>query len=76
MEEQFSRTGLLLGEDALKRLQRSRVAVFGIGVFLGRTILRRLGAFCLTAVLSSAAVPLIYPILLSIGKIGGEIWKE
>ena len=31
MEEQFSRTGLLLGEDALVRLQNARVAVFGIG---------------------------------------------
>lgn len=52
------------------------LGVFGIGVFLGRTTLRRLGAFCLTAVLSAAAVPLVYPILLSIGKIGGETWKE
>lgn len=52
------------------------LAVFGIGLFLGRTILSRLNAFCLTAVLSTAAVPLIYPILLSIGKIGGETWKE
>ena len=31
MEEQFSRTGLLLGEEALHRLQQARVAVFGIG---------------------------------------------
>lgn len=31
MEEQFSRTGLLLGEDALERLKRARVAVFGLG---------------------------------------------
>ena len=38
MEEQFSRTGLLLGEDALKRLQRSRVAVFGIGGVGGYTV--------------------------------------
>lgn len=52
------------------------LAVFGIGMFLGRTLLPRLGAFCLTAVLSTAAVPLVYPILLSIGKIGGETWKE
>lgn len=52
------------------------LAVFGIGLFLGRAVLRRLGAFCLTAVLSTAVVPLVYPILLSIGKIGGETWKE
>lgn len=52
------------------------LAVFGIGLFLGRTALRRLGAFCMTAVLSALAVPIAYPILLSIGKIGGETWKE
>ena len=38
MEEQFSRTGLLLGEDALLALQRSRVAVFGIGGVGGYTV--------------------------------------
>ena len=52
------------------------LAVFGIGLFLGLTVLPRLAAFLMTAVLSTAAVPLIYPILLSIGKIGGETWKE
>ena len=31
MEAQFSRTGLLLGEEALQRLQKARVAIFGIG---------------------------------------------
>lgn len=31
MEEQFSRTALLLGEEAMARLRASRVAVFGIG---------------------------------------------
>lgn len=31
MQEQFSRTELLLGEDAMERLAASRVAVFGIG---------------------------------------------
>ena len=38
MEEQFSRTGLLLGEEALLRLQQSRVAVFGIGGVGGYTV--------------------------------------
>ena len=38
MEEQFSRTGLLLGEDALQRLQQARVAVFGIGGVGGYTV--------------------------------------
>ncbi|MCM1373691.1 MAG: tRNA threonylcarbamoyladenosine dehydratase [Muribaculum sp.] len=31
MNEQFSRTRLLLGDDAMKRLAAARVAVFGIG---------------------------------------------
>lgn len=31
MQEQFSRTELLLGEDGMQRLAASRVAVFGIG---------------------------------------------
>ena len=31
MEEQLSRTGLLIGEEALEKLRNSRVAVFGIG---------------------------------------------
>ena len=31
MQEQFSRTGLLLGREALGRLHRARVAVFGLG---------------------------------------------
>ena len=28
---QFSRTALLFGEEAMEKLKRSRVAVFGIG---------------------------------------------
>ena len=31
MHEQFSRTGLLLGEEALERLHNARVAIFGLG---------------------------------------------
>lgn len=31
MEEFYSRTAMLLGEDAIKKLRESRVAVFGIG---------------------------------------------
>ena len=38
MEEQFSRTGLLLGEAAITRLNRARVAVFGIGGVGGYTV--------------------------------------
>ena len=38
MKEQFSRTGLLLGEEALEKLHRARVAVFGIGGVGGYTV--------------------------------------
>ena len=38
MKEQFSRTGMLLGEAALERLQNARVAVFGIGGVGGYTV--------------------------------------
>ncbi len=31
MQEQFSRTGLLIGEEGIEMLQRSRVAIFGLG---------------------------------------------
>ena len=31
MQEQFTRTAMLLGDDAVSRLRQSRVAVFGIG---------------------------------------------
>lgn len=31
MKEQFSRTALLIGEEGVKKLQRSKVIVFGIG---------------------------------------------
>ncbi len=31
MREEFIRTGLLLGESAMERLERARVAVFGVG---------------------------------------------
>ena len=38
MKEQFSRTGLLLGETAVERLSRARVAVFGLGGVGGYTV--------------------------------------
>ena len=49
MKEQFSRTGLLLGEAALEKLQSARVAVFGIGGVGGYTVeaLARSGVGCL-----------------------------
>ena len=50
--------------------------IFLTGLFLGLTHPGRVLAFLLTAQLSALAVPVFYPILVSIGKIGGESWKE
>lgn len=52
------------------------LAVFGIVLFLGYTSARQLGSCLLGTLFTLAAVPLLYPIFMSIGKIGGETWKE
>ena len=52
------------------------VGTFLIGLFLGSTISSRFPAFMITGLITLALVPVLYPILLSIGKIGGETWKE
>lgn len=50
--------------------------MFAIGVFLGLTMFSRLGGFLVTAGLSLLVAPVVYPIALAVGKIGGEVWKE
>ena len=50
--------------------------VLFIGAFFGLTAISRITGFLLTAGLSLVAVPVVYPIALTIGKIGGEVWKE
>ena len=52
------------------------MAVFVIGLLLGATRLDRAGIFLLTALYSGLVMPLLYPILSAISKIGGETWKE
>ena len=49
---------------------------FLMGLFLGLTIPGRLIGFVITAAVSVIAIPILYPIALSIGTIGGETWKE
>ena len=49
---------------------------FFIGLFLGQTLLVRYGAFVISTILTLLPVPALYPVLLYIGKIGGETWKE
>ena len=52
------------------------MAVFAMGLFLGLTIPARFAGFLITAALSLLAAPILYPIALSIGSLGGEAWKE
>lgn len=53
-----------------------QMAVFSLGLFFGQTFPARAIVFFLTAVLSSLLIPVLYPILCTIGKTGGEPWKE
>lgn len=48
---------------------------FAFGLFLGLTPLERFSGFLITAGLSLLAVPILYPLLKAIGKIGGQLWK-
>ncbi len=50
--------------------------IFLIGLFLKQTLPQRYSLFLLTAGLSLLCLPVVYPTVLSIGKIGGETWKE
>ena len=52
------------------------LSLFGIGLFLNHTTLSRLPQFCITGAMSLVAVPILYPVFLSISKIGGTTWKE
>lgn len=50
--------------------------LFGVNLFMKLTVMDRSGAALMTAVLSLLAVPVLYPVLLAIGKLGGTTWKE
>lgn len=52
------------------------LAVFAIGLFIGITTIHRFGVFAVCGLLSVLVIPVVYPIFLSICKIGGESWKE
>jgi hypothetical protein len=52
------------------------LAVFLMGLFLEQTLPGRFGIFLLTGILSALTVPILYPALAAISKIGGESWKE
>ena len=52
------------------------VSVFVIAAFVGHTTWERFPCYLLTAVYSLVFMPVLYLIFRSIGKIGGETWKE
>lgn len=52
------------------------LVTFGIGVAFSLTYPGRLGVYLLITLLTLAVTPILYPIILSIEKIGGETWKE
>lgn len=52
------------------------LGLLGINVFLRLTTADRVNRFLVTALSTLVVVPVLYPVLLSIGKIGGETWKE
>lgn len=52
------------------------LSVYLLGLFFGLTYPGRIGVFAMSAVLTALAVPVLYPLMGWIGKIGGETWKE
>lgn len=52
------------------------LSVFAFGLFLNLTTPGRVVSFCITALLSAVAAPILYPIAVSIRSLGGEVWKE
>lgn len=52
------------------------MAVFTVGIFMGRTIWVRAGIFALSGVMTGIVMLPLCPLVSAIGKIGGESWKE
>ena len=50
--------------------------IFLAGLFLGHTYPERFIGFAVTWGLTLVSIPLLYPIVLFIGSIGGSIWNE
>lgn len=53
-----------------------QMGVYGVALFFGNTYPRRVTAFLMNALLAAAVLPVVYPAFRTIGKIGGETWKE
>ena len=52
------------------------LGLFAVTLFLKLTVADRMGAALTTALITLSVVPIAYPVLLAIGKLGGETWKE
>ena len=52
------------------------LSVFGIGLLLGVTLLSRFWIALTATVLAVVALPVIFPMVYGIAKIGGDTWKE
>ena len=50
--------------------------LFVMGLVFGNTRTDRWSIFLVTAILSLITLPILYPIIKTIAKIGGETWKE
>ena len=53
-----------------------QLIIYCVGLFLGFTTAARFTVFLVTALLSVAVMPILYPAFQAVGKIGGESWKE
>ena len=72
LRKSFSATVLCAGAALILY----ELIIFGMALFLNLTHPGRFIVALITWGLSFAVMPLLYPILVSIGKIGGETWKE
>ncbi|MDO5400060.1 MAG: hypothetical protein Q4F17_03645 [Eubacteriales bacterium] len=52
------------------------LGLYGLGIFMGLTRWDRLGAFALTGLLGLLVMIPLYPLIVKIGLIGGNTWKE
>lgn len=52
------------------------LVIFFVALFVKQTTFARLSIAAITGALDLAVIPILYPILASISKIGGETWKE
>ena len=68
----FSATFLCAGAAVLVY----ELIIFAVALFVAQTHTGRLPAALVTGALSLLVIPALYPILVSISKIGGETWKE